>query len=266
MDVKAITIFPEMFRSLTESGVTGRALEKGLWRFEAINPRKHSGNKHGYVDKRPYGGGPGMTMRAEPLWLSVREALEGAGDDTLVVAPSPQGRPVDQPLVESLAPRSTLVFVCGRYEGIDERFYKSVRPLEVSVGDLVVSGGELPAMMIIDAVLRLLPGVLGDETSAQQDSFRDGLLEGPQYTHPPVWEGMEVPAVLTSGHHERIARWRLKQGILRTWQRRRDLFNRHVFNPEETGLLMELLKEGSIPEEALASIRSIPPATSGKKR
>lgn len=260
MDIKVVTLFPEMFVALTESGVTGRALEKGLWRFSPINPRRHSGNRHGYVDKRPYGGGPGMTMRAEPLYLAVKEALSGAPDDALVIAPTPQGRPVDQRLVEGLSRRSTLVFVCGRYEGIDERFYRKIEPLEVSVGDLVVSGGELPAMMIVDAVLRLIPGVLGCGTSAELDSFRNGLLEGPQYTHPPLWEGMEVPSVLTSGHHAQIDRWRLKQAILRTWTRRPDLFYQHVFNPEEAGLLMELWREGSIPEEALRPLGRTPGA------
>lgn len=257
MDIQAISIFPEMFMAITHHGVTQRALEKGLWSFDCVNPRKHSGNRLGYIDDKPYGGGPGMTMRVEPLMGALDEAKSKARGKTLVVAPTPQGRQISQELVTELASYDSLIFVCGRYEGMDERFYEAAKPMEISVGDMVVSGGELPAMMIMDAVLRLVPGVLGDENSAMMDTFSDGLLEGPQYTHPSEWNGMAVPEILMSGHHANISMWRKKQAILRTWERRRDLFYRHVFNPEEAKLLKELFNEGLIPEEALKRLKGM---------
>lgn len=235
----AVTVFPEMFDAIARCGVTGRALGAGIWRFEAVNPRTHSGNRWGRVDDRPFGGGPGMVMRCEPLLLSVEQAEaslarslalgEGGaepprrGRDYEIFAPSPQGAAVTHEMVRRAARLSAMVFVCGRYEGIDERFYQMVKPVEFSVGDIVVSGGELPAMMFLDSVLRQIPGVLGDENSAAEDSFADGLLDFPHYTRPREFRGRGVPEVLFSGDHGKIDAWRREQSLKRTAARRPDL-------------------------------------------
>lgn len=242
MHIQAVTIFPEMFRSITECGVSGRALAAGLWRFEAVNPRRYADNQFGHIDDRPFGGGPGMVMMAEPLAAAVATA-KSACPQARVLYPSPQGRPFDHAKAAELAFSDGLILLCGRYEGIDERLIDACVDEEVSLGDFVVSGGELPAMMLIDAVLRLLPGVLGDNASAEQDSFAAGLLDCPHYTKPPVFQNMRVPDVLRSGHHGLIARWRLKESLRRTLARRPDLLANRVLTPEESSLLDEIRRE-----------------------
>jgi tRNA (guanine37-N1)-methyltransferase len=242
-----VTLFPEMFDALTGSGVTGRARERGLFELVAWNPRDFAQNSYRTVDDRPYGGGPGMVMMAEPLEKAVRAARQrqaGAGAKrSKVVYLSPQGRLLDHPKVMELAALDGLVLLAGRYEGVDERLVARVVDEEISIGDYVLSGGELAAMVMIDAIARQLPGALGDAESAGQDSFADGLLDCPHYTRPEVYEGEAVPAVLLTGNHAAIARWRLKQALGRTWRRRPDLLERRALTAEERALLDEYRKE-----------------------
>jgi tRNA (guanine-N(1)-)-methyltransferase len=230
-----------MFRSITDYGVTGRALQRGLWHFNSINPRQFADNKLGYIDDRPFGGGPGMIMMAEPLQSAIDAAK--AQHNGKVVYLSPQGSPLTHQKAAELAKLDGLILVCGRYEGIDERLLSSVIDEEISIGDFVVSGGELPAMMLMDAVLRLIPGVLGDADSAGQDSFANGLLDCPHYTRPIEFQGMTVPAVLRSGNHALIAEWRLEQALRRTLQRRPDLLAGRALTPEESRLLQKIQQE-----------------------
>lgn len=219
-----VTIFPEMLDPLIDFGVSGRALREGIARLETWNPRDFARDRHRTVDERPYGGGPGMVMAAPPLCAAIRAARTALGEDTHVVYLSPQGRRLSQARVESLAARpGPLVMVAGRYEGIDERVIALEVDEELSIGDYVLSGGELAALVVLDAVIRLLPGALGHEESARQDSFSEGLLDCPHYTRPEVFEGLAVPEVLLSGDHERIRRWRRVQAEERTRQRRPDL-------------------------------------------
>ena len=218
-----ISIFPEMLSGLTEWGVTGRAARDELYTVEAIDPREFATDKHGTVDDRPYGGGPGMVMKAPMLSQSVKKAKALLGEDALVIAMSPQGVAVDEAMISRLAAHEAIIFVAGRYEGFDERFLESEVDLELSVGDMVVSGGEMPAMLVMDSLIRRIPGVLGDEMSAEQDSFVDGLLDCPHYTRPEIFEGRAVPEVLLSGDHARIADWRAAQALKRTLDRRPDL-------------------------------------------
>ncbi len=241
MHIQAITLFAEMFQSITDYGVTGRALRQGLWRFDSINPRRFADNKLGYIDDRPFGGGPGMIMMAEPLVQAVQYAR--SQQPGRVVYLSPQGRPLNHAKVEDLAASGSLILLCGRYEGIDERVLQTVVDEEICIGDFVVSGGELPAMMLMDAVLRLVPGVLGDMASAEQDSFADGLLDCPHYTRPVDFQGLLVPDVLRSGNHGLIAEWRLEQSLRRTLARRPDLLAGRVLTPEESRLLQKIRQE-----------------------
>lgn len=242
-----VTLFPAMFDAVTESGVTGRARERGLYQFVAWNPRDFTTNVHRTVDDRPYGGGPGMVMMAEPLdkvLAAARQRQVSAGvERPRVVHLTPQGRLLDHALVAELAHEQGLVLLAGRYEGVDERLIERQAIEEVSIGDYVLSGGELAAMVLMDSVVRQLPGALGDAESASQDSFVDGLLDHPHYTRPEVYEGAAVPAVLLSGNHAVITRWRLKQSLGRTWQRRPDLLERRVLTPEERSLLDEFRRE-----------------------
>lgn len=241
MYIQAVTLFPEMFRSITDYGVTGRALKQGLWQFDSINPRRFADNKLGYIDDRPFGGGPGMIMMAEPLVRAVDDArLRQAGR---VVYLSPQGAPLNHAKVRELAGSGSLILLCGRYEGVDERVLQTVVDEEVCIGDFVVSGGELPAMMLMDAVLRLVPGVLGDMASAEQDSFADGLLDCPHYTRPVDFRGLSVPDVLRSGNHGLIAEWRLEQALRRTLARRPELLAGRPLTPEESRLLRKIRQE-----------------------
>ena len=243
MLILAITLFPEMFDSITEHGVTGRARKQGLWQFNAINPRRFADNKLGYIDDRPFGGGPGMVMMAPPLQAAITEARAQNVATAKVIYLSPQGTPLTHSKVQELAANENLVLLCGRYEGVDERLLQSSVDEEICIGDFVVSGGELPAMMLIDAVLRLVPGVLGDIQSAEQDSFADGLLDCPHYTRPTEFQGMAVPDVLRSGNHKLIAEWRLKEALRRTQARRPDLLAKRTLIPKEARLLHEIEQE-----------------------
>ncbi|MDP1674366.1 MAG: tRNA (guanosine(37)-N1)-methyltransferase TrmD [Burkholderiales bacterium] len=247
MQFDVVTLFPAMFDAVTELGVTGRARERGLYQFVAWNPRDFAANAHRTVDDRPYGGGPGMVMMAEPLGKALqaaRQRQQSAGvERPRVLHLTPQGRLLDNALVAALAQEQGLVLLAGRYEGVDERLIMQQRVEEISVGDYVLSGGEIAAMVVMDSVVRQLPGVLGDAESAAQDSFVDGLLDCPHYTRPEVFEGMTVPAVLLSGNHAAIARWRKKQALGRTWQRRPELLERRVLSGEERTLLEEFRQE-----------------------
>ncbi|MEL3924106.1 tRNA (guanosine(37)-N1)-methyltransferase TrmD [Aeromonas enteropelogenes] len=243
MWIGVISLFPEMFRAITEHGVTGRAVKSGLLLIECWNPRDFTHDKHRTVDDRPYGGGPGMLMMVQPLRDAIHAAKQAAGDGAKVIYLSPQGRKLTQAGVTELATNQKLILVAGRYEGIDERVIQTEVDEEWSIGDYVLSGGELPAMTLIDAVSRLVPGVLGDQASAEQDSFTDGLLDHPHYTRPEVLDGLAVPEALTSGNHEVIRRWRLKQSLGRTWQRRPELINNLALTDEQESLLAEYVRE-----------------------
>jgi tRNA (guanine37-N1)-methyltransferase len=241
MKIALITLFPEMFKAVTEFGVSGRAAKNGLLEIQSFSPRDFADDIHQTVDDRPYGGGPGMVMQVEPLRKAIKAARDWVRDDTLVVYLSPQGALLDQASVNRFAKFKNLVLVSGRYEGIDERLIGLEVDEEWSIGDYVLSGGELPSMVLIDALIRQRPGVLGHEESAAQDSFASGLLDCPHYTRPEFYEGQDVPKVLLSGDHERIRRWRLQQSLLRTQQRRPELLDRLQLNEEQ----QRLLKEGS---------------------
>ncbi|MDO2948581.1 tRNA (guanosine(37)-N1)-methyltransferase TrmD [Aeromonas simiae] len=243
MWIGVISLFPEMFRAITEHGVTGRAVKNGLLQIECWNPRDFTHDKHRTVDDRPYGGGPGMLMMVQPLRDAIHAAKQAAGDGAKVIYLSPQGRKLTQAGVTELAVNQKLILVAGRYEGIDERVIQTEVDEEWSIGDYVLSGGELPAMTLIDAVSRLVPGVLGDQASAEQDSFTDGLLDHPHYTRPEVLDGLTVPSELLSGNHALIKRWRLKQSLGRTWQRRPELINNLALTDEQESLLAEYVRE-----------------------
>lgn len=246
--VDAVTIFPEMFTALSECGITRRALEEKRWSLNFQNPRDYVASNYRTVDDRPYGGGPGMVMLPEPLETAINAAKtrqQAAGvAASRVIYLSPQGRPLTHERVMQMARADEgLILLCGRYEGIDERLIERCVDEEISIGDFVLSGGEIPAMALIDAVVRQLPGVLNDAQSAAEDSFVTGLLDCPHYTRPEEYQGLPVPEVLLSGHHEKIRRWRLKQSLGRTWQRRPELLaGRMLKKPlskEETQLLAE---------------------------
>jgi tRNA (guanine37-N1)-methyltransferase len=237
----AVTLFPEMFAAVTESGITRRAKEAGLWRLATWNPRDFTTDNYRTIDDRPYGGGPGMVMLAAPLEKALDAARDAGGGK--VVYLSPQGAKLDHRKVMEFAGRSAVTLLCGRYEGVDERLIRRRVDEEVSVGDYVLSGGELAAMALIDAVVRQLPGALGDAQSALEESFTDGLLDCPQYTRPETYEGEGIPEVLLSGHHEQIRRWRLKQSLGRTFERRPDLLAARRLTDEETKLLAEYRQE-----------------------
>lgn len=220
-EVHVVTLFPEWFGHFQDMGLTGRAVRDGRVHLRCFNPRDYTEDVHRSVDDRPYGGGPGMVMRPEPLAQAIEAAR--AGSRAPVSGLSPQGRKLDQPTVERLAGRERLILVCGRYEGIDERVNEALVDEEWSLGDFVLSGGEYAAAAVMDAVIRLLPGVLGHALSAEQDSFSAGLLDCPHYTRPEVWRGRRVPAALVGGNHAEIERWRREQALLRTSRRRPDL-------------------------------------------
>ena len=243
MRIDVITLFPEAFRAMSCLGVTGRAIADGKLDVKTKNPRDYALDKHRSVDDRPYGGGPGMVMAIEPLSATIRAARKDQAGEARVSLMSPQGRRLDQAGINELAGRQGLILVCGRYEGIDERVIESEIDEEWSIGDYVISGGELAAAVIIDAVTRLLPGVLGDEQSAVEDSFMDGLLDHPHYTRPEMAGEKAVPEVLLSGDHEAIRRWRRKQALGRTWQRRPDLLQDRELDEEAKLLLKEFRLE-----------------------
>ncbi len=241
--IDVVTLFPELVRAVIDSGVTGRAAAAGLIELVTWNPRDFTRDRHRTVDDRPYGGGPGMVMMYPPLRDAIRAARAAAPAGARVAYLSPQGRRLDQAGIEELAGRPGLVLVAGRYEGIDERLVDAEVDEEWSLGDFVLSGGELAAMAVVDAVTRLIPGALGDADSAGQDSFVDGLLDCPHYTRPEVADGRTVPAVLLSGDHAAIARWRRKQALGRTWERRPDLLERAGLDEEQRRLLEEYIAE-----------------------
>ena len=239
-----VTLFPEMLAAVTASGITARALQRGLWQVQAWNPRDFTTDAYRSVDDRPYGGGPGMVMLGEPLEKTL-DAVRAAGGGPVLYL-SPQGRRLDHAKVAEVAGWKAVTLLCGRYEGVDERLLRSRVDEEVSLGDFVLTGGELAAMALIDAVVRQLPGALGDEESAVEESFADGLLDCPQYTRPERFAGERVPEVLLSGHHENIRRWRLKQSLGRTWLRRPDLIAARRLSEEETRLLDEFQREEGV--------------------
>ena len=244
-----VTLFPEMFAALTHSGISGRALETGLWSLGLWNPRDFTKDNYRTVDDRPYGGGPGMLMLAEPLEKALDAAREAGGGRVIYL--SPQGRKLDHEKVMALAGTEATTLLCGRYEGVDERLIRRRVDEELSIGDYVLSGGELAAMTVIDAVVRQIPGALGGERSAAEESFVNGLLDYPHYTRPEVWpeDGTgekvpaQVPSILMSGHHENIRRWRLKQALGRTWRRRPDLLAARKLSEDERRLLEEFQRE-----------------------
>ncbi|GAA6132067.1 tRNA (guanosine(37)-N1)-methyltransferase TrmD [Halopseudomonas sabulinigri] len=238
-----VTLFPEMFAALTESGVTGRAVKRGQLEVAFSNPREHAHDRHRTVDDRPFGGGPGMLMKVEPLLESIAAIKQQAPSPPRVIYLSPQGQPLTQKRVEQLAELDSLVLLCGRYEGIDERIIERCVDEEISIGDYVLSGGELGAMVLLDAVTRLIPGVLGHADSAVEDSFSAGWLDCPHYTRPEEFDGQRVPEVLLSGNHELIRRWRLKQSLGRTWQRRPELLEELELSKEQQKLLAEYIRE-----------------------
>ncbi len=243
MRIGVITLFPDAVRAVGTYGVIGRAIEAGQVVLDVENPRDHATDTHRTVDDRPYGGGPGMVMKIEPLEAALAALKSRLGTDLPVVLLSPAGQRFDQASAGTMARGDGFILVAGRYEGIDERFTEARVDAELSIGDFVVSGGEIPAMAVIDAVVRLLPGVLGDAESAEQDSFADGLLDCPHYTRPEVIGERRVPEVLTSGDHAAIDRWRLKQALGRTFERRPDLIDRQELTDTQRKLLDEYLDE-----------------------
>ena len=242
-----ITIFPEMFDALLDHGITRRAVDEGIFALKAWDPRQFATDGYRRIDDRPYGGGPGMVMMAQPLQAAI-EAAKSAQREAGVAAPqvvlmSPQGERLNEALVRRLSAEPGLVVIAGRYEGVDERLVRRSVDREVSIGDYVTSGGELPAMVLIDCIVRRLPGSLNDAESASQDSFSAGLLDWPHYTRPEEWNGAKVPDVLLSGNHAGIARWRRKQALGRTWDRRPDLVDEKSLTREDRQLLEEYRRE-----------------------
>jgi len=248
MRFDAITLFPEMFDAITQYGVTRRAAEQGKFVLRTWNPREFTSDKHRSVDDRPYGGGPGMLMLAEPLAQAIATSKQSQAQagvvKSCVIHLSPQGRQLTHEVVKELLERNDgLILLASRYEGVDERLIRQKVDEELSIGDYVLSGGELAAMVLIDSLVRHLPGVLGDAESAQQDSFVEGLLDCPHYTRPEIFEGEGIPEVLLSGHHAEIEKWRLKQALGRTWQRRPDLLAQRQLTKQEARLLAEYQQE-----------------------
>ncbi len=239
LNVAVISLFPDMFAAITEHGITRRAVEQGLVSIDCWNPRTFTEDRHQTVDDRPFGGGPGMVMKIEPLERALAAAKQALGKPAKVIYMSPQGQPLKQAAVSELAQAEALILIAGRYEGIDERFIEAHVDEEWSIGDYVLSGGELPAMVLIDAITRLLPGALNHADSAIEDSFSDGLLDCPHYTRPVTYAGTDVPQVLLSGNHEHIRRWRLQQALGRTAERRADLLDSRSLSGEEQTLLDE---------------------------
>lgn len=257
----AVTLFPEMFDALTRSGVTRRAFEGGVYELVLWNPRDFSTNAYRSVDDRPYGGGPGMVMMPEPLEKALKAARQRQRScgvkESKVIYFTPQGRVLDHQTIAGMRDCDGLILLCGRYEGVDERLIARQVDDEVSIGDYVLSGGELPAMVLMDALIRQIPGVLGDAGSAAEESFVHGLLDCPHYTRPETYEGLNVPAVLLSGNHAEIARWRLKQSLGRTWERRPDLLGRMALSSEQRALLEEYQRESRSAAHAQPEVQEL---------
>lgn len=243
MKIDILTLFPEMFEGVLNSSILGRAQKERLVQYQTINFRQFSGNKHGSVDDYPYGGGGGMVLKPEPLFRAVESVAAESELPPRILLMSPQGERFTQRKAEELSREKHLLFICGHYEGYDERIRRHLATDELSIGDFVLTGGELPAMVIIDSIVRLLPGVLGNETSAATDSFSTGLLEHPHYTRPADFRGYRVPDVLLSGNHEKIAEWRKKESLRRTLLRRPDMLEEANLDAEEERLLSEVRKE-----------------------
>ena len=252
MRIDVVTLFPQLVAAVAEYGVTGRAVREGLLELACWNPRDYTEDRYRRVDDRPFGGGPGMVMMAEPLARALADARAAQGGQAPVIYLSPQGRRLDHRGVRALARRRGCILLAGRYEGVDERLLETEVDEEWSIGDYVLSGGELPAMVLIDALARQLPGALGNQASAEEDSFAAGRLDCPHYTRPAVYRGRPVPAVLTSGDHAAIRRWRLKQSLGRTWLRRPDLLAELELNDEQTRLLEEFQREHLADQEIKA--------------
>jgi tRNA (guanine37-N1)-methyltransferase len=246
MRIEVVTLFPPLLEAGLAAGVLGRAIERGLVEVGLENPRSHADDPHRTVDDRPFGGGPGMVLKAEPVAAAIRAAAARLPAGAPVIGLSAQGRPFTQETARRLAGLQGFALVAGRYEGIDQRVSDALIDEELSIGDYVLSGGEFPALVVIDAVARLLPGALGGEMSAAEESFGDGLLEGPQFTRPEVWDGRAVPAVLLGGNHAAIRRWRLMQALGRTWQQRPDLLARRALTADERRMLEDYCKAAGI--------------------
>ncbi|OZG70644.1 tRNA (guanosine(37)-N1)-methyltransferase TrmD [Hahella sp. CCB-MM4] len=238
-----VTLFPESMRAVTDQGVVGKAVKSGLVQVNTWNPRDYAADNYRTVDDRPYGGGPGMLMKVEPVVAAIDAARNAAPPGSKTVYLSPQGRPIRQEMLRSAASLPGLVMLCGRYEGVDERVIEREVDEEWSLGDFVLSGGEIAAMAVVDGVARLVPGVLGHHESAEQDSFENGWLDCPHYTRPEVYQGRKVPEVLLSGNHEKIRRWRLEQSIRRTLERRPDLLEGRTLSKEESEIVEQIRHE-----------------------
>ena len=249
MRFDVVTLFPQMIQDASRYGVLGKAIENKAVRLVVWNPREFATDKHRSVDERPYGGGPGMLMAVQPLRDTIKAAAADDTSQAKVLYLSPQGQPLKQADLIRFAGLERLLLVSGRYEGIDERVINSVIDEEISLGDYVLSGGELAALSVIDGVTRLLPGVLGSDESSKQDSYMHGLLDYPHYTRPNIVDGMEVPSILLGGDHAAIKQWRLKQSLGRTWQRRPDLMKDYPLDSEQERLLNEFINEQSMKEE-----------------
>ncbi|OXM15966.1 tRNA (guanosine(37)-N1)-methyltransferase TrmD [Paenibacillus herberti] len=270
MRIDVLTLFPEMFDGVFGASILGKARDKGIVSLNAVNFREYANNKHNTVDDYPYGGGGGMVLKAEPVFSAVEDLLRADGqldeqpDRTAaakaprIILMCPQGQPFTQRKAEELAAEDRLIFICGHYEGYDERIREHLVTDELSIGDYVLTGGELPAMVMIDSVVRLLPGVLGNESSAVTDSYSTGLLEYPHYTRPASFRGMEVPEVLLSGHHSRIDQWRREQSMLRTLQRRPDLLDDAPLTDKERKWVRDQLMELKRKEAEQLSRKAIP--------
>ena len=242
MNFHVLTLFPDMIRDGFQTSITGRAVEKGLLSLDTVNIRDFSVNKHNRVDDYPYGGGAGMVMQAEPVYLAYQSVAEKLPKKPKVLYMSPQGKVFNQRMAEELAQEEEIVFLCGHYEGIDERAFKEV-DMQISLGDFVLTGGEVAAIPVIDSIVRLVPGVLNKSESHEDESFSDGLLEYPQYTRPYEYDGNCVPDVLMSGHHENIRQWRLEQSLRKTYLKRPDLLKNRVLSDEELKILEKITKK-----------------------
>lgn len=245
MKIDVLTLFPEMFEGVFNASILGKAKEKGIVSLQAINFRAYSGNKHNTVDDYPYGGGGGMVLKPEPVFAAVEDLKPDEHIKPRVILLCPQGAPFTQQKAEALSKEQHLVLVCGHYEGYDERIREYLVTDELSIGDYVLTGGEIPAMVLIDSIVRLLPGVLGNETSAVTDSYSTGLLEHPHYTRPASFRGWDVPDVLISGHHANIEVWRREQSLLRTLRRRPDLLESAELSDKERKWLAAQSKQGT---------------------
>lgn len=239
---KIITIFPEMFRAITDYGVIGKAIKKNIINIDFLNPRNFTNNKYRSIDDRPYGGGPGMLMSVEPLYLSIQHA-KSTLKDAFVIYLSPQGKQLEQNCIQKLIDKKKIILICGRYEGIDQRIIDSQVNEEWSIGNYILTGGELAAMIMIDSISRLIPGVIKKKKSLEQDSFSNNLLDYPNYTRPRIIYNMSVPKILLSGNHDKIRLWRLKQSLGNTWIKRPDLLKKNFLTKEETILLNEFKKK-----------------------